>query len=149
MRTRGWTPGSKLVAGPASGLVRCRVLLKQEQFAEEWWSAHMAQVALEQARGEGIAANVSRHGARPAGNAQLQARVSRRRQARLDEAARIQSLRLAAEKVQEEFEDTFSWEERKLIVANSYYTERLALAEKTGQLYYTIEQSRWVMMCLT
>ena len=141
VRTRGWTPGSKLVAGPASGLVRCRVLLKQEQFAEEWWSAHMAQVALERARDEGIAANVSRHGARPAGNAQLQARVSRRRQARLDEAARIQSLRLAAEKVQEEFEDTFSWEERKLIVANSYYTERLALAEKTGQLYYTIEQS--------
>ena len=134
VRTRGWTPGSKLVAGPASGLVRCRVLLKKEQFDKEWWSAHVEQVALAKKMCEAHEANIRRHGCRPAEyvSHRQEGRLSRRRQANIDHKARVDALRIAADKVQVEFEETFSWEERKLIVAQAYFNERLALAEETG-----------------
>ena len=144
VRTRGWTPGSKLVAGPASGLVRCRVVLKKEQFDKEWWSAHVEQVALAKKMCEAHEANIRRHGCRPAEYVPVrqEGRLSRRRQANIDHKARVDALRIAADKVQVEFEETFSWEERKLIVAQAYFTERLALAEETG----VISCSRRVMM---
>ena len=97
VRTRGWTPGSKLVAGPASGLVRCRVLLKKEQFAKEWWSAHVEQVALAKKMCEAHEANIRRHGCRPAEYVPVrqEGRLSRRRQARIDHKARVDALRIA------------------------------------------------------
>ena len=91
VRTHGWTPGSKMVAGPASGLVRCRVLLKKEQFAKEWWSAHVEQVALAKKMCEAYEANIRRHGARPAEYVPVrqEGRLSRRRQANIDHKARV------------------------------------------------------------
>ena len=40
--------------------------------------------------------------------------------------------------MKEEFEDELSWEQRKLIAAQAYYTERLALAAGTGTVWCTI-----------
>ena len=55
---------------------------------------------------------------------------SRRRQARIGHEVRLESLRIVAVKVHNEFEEAFSWDQRKLIFAQAYYNERLA--EDTG-----------------
>ena len=65
----------------------------------------------------------------------------REEQAQADRDARVQVLREAADQVQEQFEDEFSWEQRKLIAAQAYYTERLALAVCTGTVSCTIRQA--------
>jgi len=45
-----------------------------------------------------------------------------------DTQARLAALSAAALKVQEEFDAAFTWDERKLIAANAYYSKRLSLA---------------------
>ena len=72
---------------------------------------------------------------------EVQARQLRRlrnaAEIRTDVKARIEALEASANKVQLEFETSFDWEERKLIAAQAYYSERLSIARVSGSLAQT------------
>ena len=129
-----------LVAGPASGRILTKARLHRAQFDPVWWEKHQAQVEAEAAALEARAQLLSRHGERPRA-ASVEPLTWREEQAQADRDARVQVLREAADQVQEQFEDEFSWEQRKLIAAQAYYTERLALAVCTGTVSCTIRQA--------
>ena len=52
----------------------------------------------------------------------------------LDTATRIAVFEAACAKAQEEFQNSFTWEERKLIAASPHYTERLAIAKQHASM---------------
>ena len=136
-RTRGWT-SEKLVAGPASGKRTFRVVLSKERFDPVWWTTFKVDSMSTKERGPNV--NVGRHGLRPAPlqNARQQAAAARRARTAADHEARLQALDAMAGKIQEQFEEEFSWEQRKLIVAQSYYSERLAIARVRGTVHCSI-----------
>ena len=156
-RTR--TATVAFVAAPA-GLVKREhriLVLPSSRFTKTWWQEHVATLtpAASEVPDEQPIDTALVPMAQPALTAKAKRAVRTNAEQALDTATRIAALEAACGKVQQEFELSFTWEERKLIAAQSYYTERLRLRKKLhpwhrarcvqfplprGQLQYHIPQ---------
>ena len=139
-RTR--TATATFVAEPA-GLVKRKhrkIVLHMSRFSARWWQQHQSPtltpaapaVPDEQPIDTALVpmAQPREYGLKP----KAKRAVRTNEEQALDTAARIAALEAACGKVQQEFELSFTWEERKLIAAQSYYTERLAIAKENASM---------------
>ena len=112
-----------------AGLVKRKhreIVLHRSRFSETWWQQHQSPtltpaapaVPDEQPIDTALVAI-----AQPAFTAKSKRAVGTNAEQALDTATRITARQAACVKVQDEFENSFTWEERKLIAAQAYYTE--------------------------
>jgi hypothetical protein len=140
-RNRTATATFAIVAEPA-GLVKRKhgkLILPRLRFSKTWWQEHAAGLTLaapEVPDQELIVSSAQPGSANQAPSLTVKAKraVRTRQEQALETATRIAALETACAKVQEEFQNSFTWEERKLIAANSYYTERLAIAKENASM---------------
>ena len=141
-RTR--TATATFVAAPAEKLKRESrgLVLPRWRFTKTWWQKHAAGLTLaapEVSDQELIVSSAQPGSANKALTAKTKRQVRTRQEQALDTATRIAALETACAKVQEEFQNSFTWEERKLIAANSY--------EKSECMVVLVEKATgWGMM---
>ena len=136
-RTR--TATVAFVAAPADKLKRESrgIVLPSSRFTKTWWQEHVATLTPAAPEVPDDQAIVTP--AQPALNAKAKRAVRTRQEQALETATRIAALETACAKVQEEFQNSFTWEERKLIAANSY--------EKSECMVVLVEKATgWGMM---
>ena len=136
-RTR--TATVAFVAAPAAKQQRdSRIIdLPSSRFTKTWWQEHVATLTPAAPEVPDDQAIVTP--AQPALNAKAKRAVRTRQEQALGTATRIAALETACAKVQEEFQNSFTWEERKLIAANSY--------EKSECMVVLVEKATgWGMM---
>ena len=131
-RSRSTT--AAFVAGPAGIIKRKRatITLPKSRFNDDWWVGHLEQRATTL-----TSPSPAAHGPRvaPAIAASRQRRAVRTKaQIAEDTVVRIRALEEAAGKVQLEFLASFSYEERQLIAAQAYHSERLAIAQQNRSM---------------
>ena len=136
-RTR--TATVAFVAAPAAKQQRDSrlIVLPRSRFTETWWQQHLSPtltpaapaVPDEQPIGTALVP-MAQPGLKPKAKRALRTHEEQA----LDTAARIAALEAACGKVQQEFELSCTWEERKLIAAQSYYAERLAIAKENASM---------------
>ena len=131
---RSRTATATFVAAPADKLKRESrgIVPPSSRFTKTWWQEHVATLTPAAPEVPDDQAIVTP--AQPALNAKAKRAVRTRQEQALETATRIAALETACAKVQEEFQNSFTWEERKLIAANSYYTERLAIAKENASM---------------
>ena len=138
---RNRTATATFVAEPA-GLVQRKhgkLILPRCRFSETWWQEHAAGLTLaapEVSDQHQIVSSAQPGSANQALTVKAKRAVRTRQEQALETATRIAALETACAKVQEEFQNSFTWEERKLIAANSYYTERLAIAKENASMIW-------------